>query len=142
MPRKALLMAVAVVVLALGVMGAAFATSMEFSNVGALSSGKAELTQVNTDDIGFLSADDGSGVDKVAISFDWDLGAGSTIWVTVEAHGCPGHGCPGADIEVHGWKVLDRFLDEDSEVIVQLDDVIKVDDISKIKKVTVAVAER
>jgi hypothetical protein len=140
--RKALLIAVALVVLALGVMGAAFATGMDFSNVGALSSGKAELVQINTDDVGFLSSLDGKGVDRVALRFDRDLAAGSTIWVTIEVQGCSGHGFPGADGEVHGWKVLDRFLDEDDEVIVQLDDVIKVDDISKIKEVTVAVAER
>jgi hypothetical protein len=98
--------------------------------------------QINTDDVGFLSSPDGKGVDKVALSFDRDLTAGSTIWVTIEVQGCPGHGFPGADGEVHGWKVLDRFLDEDDEVIVQLDDVIKVDDMGKIKEVTVAVAER
>lgn len=137
MSRRALLIGIAVVVLALGVIGAAFATGMDFFNVGALSSGEAELVQINTDGVGFLSSPDGKGVDKVALSFDRNLTAGSTIWVTVEAHGCPR-----ADGEVHGWKVLDRFLDKDGEVIVQLDHVIKVDDISKIKKVTVAVAER
>jgi hypothetical protein len=137
MSRKPLLIAVAVVVLALGAIGAAFATGMDFSNVGALSSGEAELVQINTDDVGFLSSPDGKGVDKVALSFDRDLAAGSTIWVTIEVHGCPK-----ADGEVHGWKVLEGFLDKDGEVIVQLDHVINVDDISKIKKVTVTVAER
>lgn len=137
MSRKALLIAVAIVVLALGVMGAAFATGMDFSNVGALSSGKAELVQVNTDDIGFLSADDGSGVDRVALSFDRDLSAGSTIWVTIEVHGCPK-----VDGEVHGWKVLDSALSKDGEVVIELDEVLGIDDIGKGTKVSVAVAER
>jgi len=135
MSRKVLLIGITVIVLALGVIGAAFATGMDFLNVGALSSGKADLVQINTDDVGFLSAEDGSGVDRVALSFDRDLTAGSTIWVTVEVHGGP-------KAEVHGWIVLDNFLDEDDEVTVPLDKVIKVDDIGKIKKVTVAVAER
>ncbi|OIP26443.1 MAG: hypothetical protein COT13_00745 [Chloroflexi bacterium CG08_land_8_20_14_0_20_45_12] len=117
-------------VLALGAIGAAFATGTDFFNVGALSSGKAELAQANTDDIGFLSADDGSGVDRVALSFDRDLTAGSTIWVTI-------------DDEVHGWKVLDSALSKDDEVIIELDEVLEIDDIGQgAKKVTVAVAER
>ena len=127
--RKALLIAVALVVLALGVMGAAFATGMDFFNVGALSSGEAELVQINTDDVGFLSSPDGKGVDKVALSFDRDLTAGSTIWVTI-------------DDEVHGWKVLDGDLSKDGEVIIRLDEVIKIDDIGKGSNVSVAVAER
>jgi len=135
MSRKAIMIGIAIIVLALGVMGAAFATGMDFSNVGALSAGKADLVQVNTDDVGFLSSPGGCGVDRVALSFDRDLTAGSTIWVTVEVHGGP-------KAEVHGWKVLDSFLSKDDEVIVPLDKVIKVDDIDKIKKVTVAVAER
>lgn len=127
MSAKALLIGAAVIALALGVMGAAYATGMNFSNVGALSSGNGELVQINTDDIGFLSCLDG--VDRVALSFDRDLTAGSTIWVTV-------------DDEVHGWKVLDSFLSKDNEVIIQLDEILDIDDIHSGKKVTVAVAER
>ena len=129
MPGKALLTGVAVIVLALGVIGAAFTTGMDFSNVGALSSGQGELAQINTDDVGFLPSADGSGVDKVALSFDRDLTAGSTIWVTL-------------DDEVHGWKVLESFLNQDGEVIIQLDEVLDMDDIHSSEKVTVAVAER
>ena len=142
MSRKPILIAVAIIVLALGAIGAAFATGMDFSNIGALSSGKAELAQVNTDDVGFLSADDGCGVDRVALSFDRDLAAGSTIWVTIEVHGCPGHGFPGADVEIHGWKVLDSDLSKDDDVIIELDEVLEINDISKGTKVEVAVAER
>lgn len=129
MSGKVLLIGVAVIVLALGVMGAAFATGMTFSNIGALSSGKAELTQINTDDVGFLSADDGSCVDQVALSFDRDLTKGSTIWVTI-------------DDEVHGWWVLDSDLSEEDEVIIGLDPTLDIDDIHSSKKVKVAVAER
>lgn len=118
-----------VIVLSLGVIGAAYATGMDFSNVGALSSGKADLAQANTDDVGFLSATDGSGVDRVALSFDRDLAAGSTVWVKV-------------DDEVHGWKVLGSFLSKDNEVIVQLDEELDIGDICKSNKVSVAVAER
>ena len=129
MPGKVLLIGVAVIVLALGVMGAAFATGMDFANIGALSSGEGELTQINTDDVGFLPAPDGSGINRVALSFDRDLTAGSTIWVTVND-------------EVHGWKVLGIFLDKDDEVIVGLDQTLETDDFGKSYKVSVAVAER
>ncbi len=135
MKIKALLIAAVVIVLALGVLGAAYATGMNFSNVGALSAGEAAVVQVNTDDVGFLSAGDGSCVDRVALSFDRDLAAGSTIWVTVDVHGCP-------KIEAHGWTILGSFLSKNGEVIVPLDEVLEVDDIDKIKKVTVTVAER
>lgn len=130
MSRKALLIGAAIIALALGVMGAAFATGMDFFNVGALSSGKADVVQINTDHVGFISSPGGSGVDRVALSFDRDLTAGSTIWVTV-------------DDEVHGWKVLESFLSRDGEVIIQLDMVLNIDDIGTgTKTVTVAVAER
>jgi len=129
MSGKAIMTGIAVIVLALGEIGTAFATGMDFSNIGALSSGKADLVQVNTDDIGFLSADNGCGVDRVALSFDRDLTAGSTIWVTI-------------DDEVRGWKVLDSDLSKDDEVIIELDEVLDIDDIHSSKKVTVAVAER
>jgi len=114
-------------VLALGVIGAAFATGMDFSNVGVLSSGEADLAQANTDDIGFIG--DKSGIVGVALSFDRDLSKGSTVWVTVND-------------EVHGWKVLDSFLDKDDEVIVGLDETLPVEDFGKSYKVKVAVAER
>ena len=129
MSRKPLLIAVTIIVLALGVIAAAFATGMDFSNVGILSSGGTDLVQINTDHVGFLSSADGEGIDRVALSFDRDLSAGSTIWVSVND-------------EVHGWKVLDSFLDKDDEVIVGLDETLPVEDFGKSYKVKVAVAER
>jgi len=134
MSKKALLIGVAVIVLALGMVGAAFATGMDFSHIGALSSGKADVVQIDTDDVGFLSSPDGKGVDSVALSFTRDLTAGSTIWVTVEVDG---HAK-----DVHGWTVLVGPLSKDWEVIVPLDKVLEVKDIDKVKKVTVTVAER
>ena len=130
MSAKPLLIGAAIIALALGVVGAAYATGMNFSNVGALSSGKAEIVQINTDHVGFLSSPGGSGVDRVALSFDRDLTAGSTIWVMI-------------DDQVRGWNVIGGFLSKDSEVMIQLDQVICANDIGKYSsKVTVAVAER
>jgi len=129
MPRKAILIGIAVMAVSIAVIGVAFATGMDFFNVGALSSGEAELVQIDTDDVGFLSSADGSGVDRVALSFDRDLTEGSTIWVMVND-------------EVHGCKVLDDYLDEDDEVIVGLDETLEIEDFGKSYKVKVAVAER
>lgn len=129
MQKKALLIGVAAIVLALGAIGAAFATGMDFSNIGALSSGKADLVQINTDDVGFLPAPDGSGINRVALSFDRDLTAGSTIWVTVND-------------EVDGWIVLDSFLGKDDEVIVGLNQTLEIEDFGQSYKVSVSVAER
>lgn len=129
MSARPLLIGIMVMVLALGVIGAALATGMDFSNVGVLSSAGAELAQVNTDRVGFISMPDGSGVGGVALSFDRDLTALSTIWVTIDG-------------QVQGWKVLDSFLGADAEVIVQLDEVLPIADIGSGTGVTVAVAER
>ena len=133
MSGKVLLIGIAVIVLALGVIGAAFATGMDFSNIGALSSGEGDIEQIDTDYIGFIG--DESGVVGVALSFDRDLTAGSTIWVTIEIHGPP-------KAEAHGWTVLGSFLSQYGEVIIGLDPTLEVDDIDKVKKVTVTVAER
>ncbi|MBU2009864.1 MAG: hypothetical protein KJ624_08540 [Chloroflexi bacterium] len=129
MSARPVLIGLMVMVLALGAIGAALATGMNFSNVGALSSAGAELPQVNTDRVGFISLPDGSGVGGVALSFDRDLAAGSTIWVAIDG-------------QVQGWKVLDSFLSADGEAIVPLDEVLKVADIGDGTGVTVAVAER
>jgi len=129
MQAKCLLTGVAVIVLALGVMGAAYAIGMDFSNVGALSVGEAELAQISTDHVGFLSSPGGCGVDRVALSFDRDLTAGSTIWVAIND-------------EVHGCKVLESFLSKGDEIIVELDETLQIQDFGISTKVKVAVAER
>jgi hypothetical protein len=51
--RKRLLIGVIVVVLALGAMGAAFATNVGFSNVGALSLGHDNVKDVDVDFVGY-----------------------------------------------------------------------------------------
>ncbi len=127
MSGKALLIGIAVIILALGVMGAAFATGMDFSNIGALSSGKGDIEQIDTDYIGFIG--DESGVVGVALSFTRDLTAGSTIWVSVND-------------EVYGWEVLGSFLDKVDEVTVGLNQTLDIEDFGKSYKVKVAVAER
>lgn len=129
MKTKSLLITAAVIVLALGVIGAAYATGMDFSNVGALSAGQADMAQVNTDDVGFLSAADGSCVDRVALSFDRDLPAGSTVWVTIVG-------------KTNGWKVLSSYLPKDGEVIVPLAPPLAISDIPTSNNVLVTVAER
>jgi len=129
MKTKGLLITAVVIVLALGAIGAAYATGMGFSNVGALSAGQADVAQVNTDDIGFLSAADGSCVDRVALSFDRDLNAGSTIWVTIVG-------------KTSGWKVLGGYLPEDGEVIVTLVPALALSDVPTSNNVIVTVAER
>lgn len=131
MPRKALFMGISVIVLALAMMGAAFATGMDFSNIGALSGGKADLTQINTDHVGFISSADGCGVDRVVLSFDRDLTAGSTIWVMVAD-----------DEHIIGIKILGSFLSKDDEVVVILNELLTLKDICDSTKIAVAVAER
>jgi hypothetical protein len=71
--RKSLLIGVVLVVLALGTMGAAFATGMNFSNVGALSLGIEAVPQINCDYVGFhlnSGANTPVQVDGVYLSFD------------------------------------------------------------------------
>lgn len=135
MLRRAIMLGIAMVLLVAAAVGAAFATGMDFSNVGALSSGESEVSQANTDYMGFVS--EAEGVVAVAISFDRDLAAGSTIWVKVKVPGIPN-----PKNEIHGWITLGGFLDKADDVIVPLDDIIEPDDVEKIQKVTVTVAER
>ncbi len=120
--------------LGLGGVGAAYATGMDFANIGALSSGEGQLVQVNTDYMGFVGEEDG--VVAVVLSFDRDLRAGTTIWVTVKVPGIPK-----PKNEIRGWLTLGSFLDKSQDVTVPLDDVIEPDDVDKIQKVTVTVAE-
>lgn len=74
--RKSILISLLVGVLALGAMGAAFATNVGFSNVGALSLGSEDVKDVDCDYIGY-ELDTGTNlpveVDGVYISFTEDL---------------------------------------------------------------------
>ena len=95
--RKSLLIGLVVCLLALGGIGAAFATGMGFSNVGALSAGGGNIPQVNTTYVGYnVKADGVSGegtwywpdtsvtcpvVESVDLIFDRGLSAGTEVWV-------------------------------------------------------------
>ena len=82
MSKKALMIGVAVIVLALGVVGAASATGMTFSNVGALSSHQYSVPpKVNADKVVYITS--GGLVVSVTLSFDSDLKAGSQIHVAL-----------------------------------------------------------
>jgi len=74
--RKSLLIGLILVVVTLGTMGAAFATTMDFSEVGELSLGHEEVSQVNCDFLGY-ELDTGFHlpveVNGVYISFDKDV---------------------------------------------------------------------
>ena len=74
--RKALLIGLIVCVLAISGIGAAFATGMNFSNVGALSLGIEPVPQINCDHVAFhLGSAQGQPVvvDGVYLSFDRDF---------------------------------------------------------------------
>ena len=74
--RKRLLIGVIVVVLAVGTIGAAFATGMDFTNVGALSLGYENVPQIDCDYVAFhlkSAMGDPVKVDGVYLSFDTDF---------------------------------------------------------------------
>lgn len=74
--KKALIIGLIVSVLAIGGIGAAFATGMNFDNIGALSLGREPVDQVNVDYLGYiLTTGFGFGVkvDGVYISFDKNI---------------------------------------------------------------------
>ena len=83
--RKALLIGLIVCVLALGGIGAAFATGMNFSGVHALSVGKGPVPQINVDYASFHLSSAYTlpvTVDGVYISFDKDI-TDAAVSVTV-----------------------------------------------------------
>ena len=84
--KKAIIISLLVCVLALGSVGAAFATGMGFSNVGALSLGVEPVPQINTDYIGFhlvSSATAPVTVDGVYISLDKNLTGTNAVSVSL-----------------------------------------------------------
>ena len=89
--KKALLLGVIVCVLAISGIGAAFATTMNFTNVGELSLGHELVSQVNCDFIGY-ELDTGMDlpvqVNGVYISFDKNIHSGTNstvIFVSLRA---------------------------------------------------------
>ena len=89
MSWRTLLMGMAVTVLALATIGAAFATGMDIFNVGALSSGTKAVSRVDTDHLGYTTCGtvDSLKVCKVIASFTKDLRAGAQIYAGVTANG-------------------------------------------------------
>jgi len=100
--RRALLIGLIVSVLALAGIGAAFATGMNFSGVGALSLGSTGVPQINCDHVSFhLASAQGQPVrvDGVYLSFDQsfsnaafsvslrDINGNSLAYCTLNSHG-------------------------------------------------------
>ena len=138
MSAKALLISIAAVVLSLGVIGAAFATGMDFFNVGALSSGTEAITQVDTDYVGYTPCEssmvDSLKVCKVIASFTKHLGAGSQIYAGVTADG---------DYIAKGKVILTQKLVKQHEIEIPMNQLQEsFDPKSKALAVTVTVAER
>jgi len=88
--RKPFLIGLIVCLVAIGGIGAAFATGMNLTNVGALSAGTAAIPQADVDGITWWVNQGYSGataanpwVDEVTISFNRDLPAGTEIGFAV-----------------------------------------------------------
>jgi len=80
--KKSLLIGLIVAVLALGGIGAAFATGMNVTGVGALSEGVGVVDQIDTDYVGYTLCNNGDPrVDGVNLSFTQNLKAGDQIWI-------------------------------------------------------------
>jgi hypothetical protein len=85
--KKALLIGLIVCVLALGGIGAAFATSMSSIAVGALAYGEADLPEVYIDGVIWGVESDDATVWFVKLSFNRDLIANTEISVKVTGSG-------------------------------------------------------
>lgn len=86
--KRALLVGAIVCVLAVSGIGAAFATGMGFTNVGALSLGVQNIPQINTDYVGYHLSSAYTlpvTVDKVTISLDTDLSSPNAFSVSLRA---------------------------------------------------------
>jgi nitrogen fixation protein FixH len=84
--KKVFLVGAIVIVLALGSIGAAFATGMNMTGVGALSLGIQNVPQINADYVGYhLSSayTQPVTVDKVIISLDTDLTGSNAFSVSL-----------------------------------------------------------
>lgn len=127
--KKALLIGLIVCVLATGGIGAAFATGMGFSNVGALSAGRANIPQVNVDGITWVvESDHPASAHWVKLSFDQDLG--SDVGIGVDVLGSTGN------VLRHGWvEVPGPILDADLTSVHWVGDPVPVTDIYGIRVV-------
>ena len=133
--RKSLLIGLVVCLLALGGIGAAFATGMGLSNVGALSAGGENIPQVNTTYVGYnviagVSGEWGPGwqsvscpvVGSVDLKFDRDLRAGTEIWVFLVQNGGTLQSPNDDTIRGGGHLTLPAYLYAGTLLTVPLDD--------------------
>lgn len=118
--RKPILAGLLVAVVALGAMGAAFATDLDFSNVGALSTGTADVPQVNVDGVTWVVeswGDEDYDTEPeaywVKLSFDSYLPAGSHIGVNVLGES--------DEILRHEWHTLTAPLPKAENVSIKWD---------------------
>ena len=81
--RKSLLIGLVVCLLALGTMGAAFATGMNFTGVGALSQGTDTIPQVDVTSVSY-NIDNYGSVTGVVLKFDTALPIGTEISVDLQ----------------------------------------------------------
>ena len=90
---KKILMSLLVIALMLGVVGVAFATNAEFSNVGALSLGRGYAKDVDVSFVGYeleTGFPDGVRVDGVYLAFTENLGSqqhSTIIFVSLRGYG-------------------------------------------------------
>jgi len=110
--RKSLIILM-VCVLGISGMGAAFATDMDFTNVGSLSLEQHSVPQVNVTHLYYHIRSDTLIVVEAILSFDVALGAGSQILVSL-MDGTP------AVID-RGLKTLDSYLAAGSAVTILLE---------------------
>lgn len=116
--RKSLLIGLMVCVLAVGAIGAAFATVSNFpgGGVGALATGYAEVPEVHVTELNWgMESDPEPYIDFIRFKVNKDLTAGTGICVNInEAIGGPGRAWyeltaavpAGTDIKVHFPEVL------------------------------------
>ena len=86
--KRILSIGLIVCLLALSGIGAAFATGMNFSSVGALSLGVKNIPQINTDYVGYhltSALGDAVVVDGVYISLDTDISGTNAVSVSLRA---------------------------------------------------------
>jgi hypothetical protein len=135
--RKRILIGVIVVVLALGAIGAAFATTMSFDGVGAISAGGGDIPEVNCTYVGYsteLNVDDEMFyITDAYLKFDRDLRVCTDIAV----------GLFGDDGQLGGGTThLDSPVSAGSVVTVEFgENKVSAVDFWKVNEVQVAVVE-
>ncbi len=99
--NKRILIPLMVCVLAIGTMGAAFATTMTVTGVGALSEGEEAVPTINADGVSY-NLDNYGSVTSVDVSLDQNVATGTEIVVRLRGD-IPGDGVSG-DVDVTTGK--------------------------------------